>query len=109
MYCVNRIIKNTPAVTKVDEWTKAEIGVGAAIAAGNQAENGNWALLVQEAINIKIKINFEFFLIIKKDQDEDIRINEMEIIIKASPTRLDSIVIDPDAPDFGFWYKITRI
>jgi len=47
-----RIIKKTPAVTKVDEWTKAEIGVGAAIAAGNQAENGNWALLEKAAIII---------------------------------------------------------
>jgi hypothetical protein len=29
-----------PDVTKVEEWTKAETGVGAAIAAGNQLENG---------------------------------------------------------------------
>ena len=35
-----RINKYTPAVTKVEEWTKAETGVGAAIAAGNHAENG---------------------------------------------------------------------
>jgi len=27
-------------VTKVEEWTREETGVGAAIAAGNQAENG---------------------------------------------------------------------
>lgn len=32
--------KYTPAVTKVEECTKDETGVGAAIAAGNQAENG---------------------------------------------------------------------
>jgi hypothetical protein len=30
----------------VEEWTKAEIGVGAAIAMGNQGENGYRALLV---------------------------------------------------------------
>lgn len=36
-----RIIKKIPAVTRVDECTKAEIGVGADIAIGSQAENGN--------------------------------------------------------------------
>lgn len=36
----NRIIKKTPAVTRVEEWTKADTGVGAAIAAGSQAEKG---------------------------------------------------------------------
>lgn len=30
----------------MDEWTKADTGVGAAIAAGSQAEKGIWALLV---------------------------------------------------------------
>lgn len=38
--------RNTPAVTRVDEWTRAETGVGAAIAAGSQLENGTCALLV---------------------------------------------------------------
>lgn len=42
----NRIIKYNPAVTKVEEWTNEETGVGAAIAAGNQTEIGNCALLV---------------------------------------------------------------
>jgi len=41
-------------VTRVDEWTSAETGVGAAIAAGSQAENGICALLV-EADNIKMR------------------------------------------------------
>ena len=36
-----------PAVTSVEECTKEEIGVGAAIAAGNQFLNGNCALLVK--------------------------------------------------------------
>lgn len=30
----------------MDEWTRAETGVGAAIAAGSQLENGIWALFV---------------------------------------------------------------
>lgn len=42
----NRIKRKTPAVTRVEEWTSAETGVGAAIAAGSQAENGIWALFV---------------------------------------------------------------
>lgn len=37
---LNRINKYTPAVTSVDEWTSEDTGVGAAMAAGNQAENG---------------------------------------------------------------------
>jgi len=31
---------NKPAVTSVEEWTKAEMGVGAAIAFGSHGENG---------------------------------------------------------------------
>ena len=49
----NRISKYTPAVTRVEEWTKEETGVGAAIAAGNQEEKGTWALLVIKAKTIK--------------------------------------------------------
>ena len=33
----------TPAVTKVAAWIRAEIGVGASIAEGNQACRPNWA------------------------------------------------------------------
>ena len=33
----------------MEEWTKADTGVGAAIAAGSQAEKGIWALLVKLA------------------------------------------------------------
>jgi len=43
-------------VTKVEEWTNAEIGVGAAIAKINQLEKGNIAVLVIK-VNIIIKIN----------------------------------------------------
>jgi hypothetical protein len=38
----------------VEEWTKADTGVGAAIAAGNHLENGIWALLVIAAMVITI-------------------------------------------------------
>lgn len=38
-----RIIKKTPAVTKVAAWIKAETGVGPSIASGSQVCNPNWA------------------------------------------------------------------
>lgn len=47
MRILNRMRRNTPAVTNVDEWTNADTGVGAAIAAGSQEEKGIWALFVQ--------------------------------------------------------------
>jgi hypothetical protein len=46
-------MKYKPAVTRVEEWTRAEIGVGAAIARGSQGEKGYSALLV---INVRISI-----------------------------------------------------
>ena len=57
----NRNNKKIPAVTSVEEWTNAEIGVGAAIAAGSQEENGIWALLVIAATKILIGINKRIF------------------------------------------------
>ena len=52
----NRTKRNTPAVTSVDECTKAETGVGAAIAAGSHLEKGSWALFVIAArVNKMIK------------------------------------------------------
>jgi len=46
---MKRRTKYTPAVTNVDECTRAETGVGAAIAAGSQALKGTCALLVTPA------------------------------------------------------------
>lgn len=51
---LKRINKYTPAVTKVEECTRALTGVGAAIAEGNHEEKGIWALLVIEVKRIKI-------------------------------------------------------
>lgn len=53
----NRIRRNTPAVTRVEEWTSALTGVGAAMAAGSQGENGIWALFVIAAIKIAMVRN----------------------------------------------------
>lgn len=44
-----RVIKYTPAVTSVEECTKADTGVGAAMAAGSHALKGSCALFVQAA------------------------------------------------------------
>lgn len=93
---ITRIRMYTPAVTRVDEWTKAEIGVGAAIAAGSQEENGNWALLEMAAIRMSIEtivgycsfiVKFQFIFIIKI-----LIVNRIAI----SPKRLEKIVISPD-------------
>ena len=53
-------------MTKVEEWTKAETGVGAAIAAGNHALKGICALFVHPAIIKKIKIQKILNLVLKK-------------------------------------------
>ena len=44
-------MRKRPAVTRVEEWTRAEIGVGAAIAAGSQGEKGKRALFVIKVIS----------------------------------------------------------
>jgi hypothetical protein len=50
-------------VTKVEEWTRAETGVGAAIALGNQVEKGICALLVKVVVNnINIIVEVNHFL-----------------------------------------------
>jgi hypothetical protein len=41
MEVLNRKVRNTPAVTRVDECTNAETGVGADMAAGSHEEKGN--------------------------------------------------------------------
>lgn len=98
-----RIIKNTPAVTRVDEWTKAEIGVGADIAIGSHAENGNCALfvhLVSISINIIIKGNDSFMF------NSHIELNNIIPIdnrMKISPIRFLSKVIDPEPEEELFW------
>ena len=40
------MIKKTPAITSVEEWIRAEAGVGASIASGNQTWEKNWAALI---------------------------------------------------------------
>ena len=42
----NRITRNTPATTRVEEWIKADAGVGASIASGSQTWEKNCAALI---------------------------------------------------------------
>jgi hypothetical protein len=98
---LKRIIKNKPAVTSVEECTKAEMGVGAAIAAGNQDENGKIADLVIEP---KRKMNSiiimlawdEYAKLNGKVDGSDLRHNTIAKIIKESPKRLTNKVKSPE-------------
>jgi hypothetical protein len=42
----NLITKKIPATTRVDEWIRADAGVGASIASGNQTWKKNWAAFI---------------------------------------------------------------
>lgn len=92
------IIRKRPAVTNVEEWTKEEIGVGAAIAAGSQGENGKSADLVDRAIKSSraIKVSEILDSIIKwvftlEDHQKMIKITK-----KQSPRRFIKIVKVPE-------------
>ena len=49
-----RMRRKTPAVTSVEEWTRALTGVGAAMASGSHALKGSWALFVKAANVISV-------------------------------------------------------
>lgn len=84
---LKRIIRKTPAVTRVEEWTKEETGVGAAIAAGNQEEKGTCALLVINAIILnKNKAKNPSFTS-KTSRSQKTVINTIENKKKTSPNR----------------------
>src|SRR4051812_29648729 len=51
-----RVMRNTPAVTIVAAWIRAETGVGPSIASGSHTYNGSWALLPQAPRNSIITI-----------------------------------------------------
>ena len=46
----NRITKNIPATTSVEEWISADAGVGASIASGNQTWEKNWAAFIEPEV-----------------------------------------------------------
>jgi len=94
-------------VTRVDEWTKADTGVGAAIAAGSHALKGIWALFVHKANNKilviiigKYKDSVHINII---DQCDCESINLIDMRISTSPIRFVIAVIIPAANDLLFW------
>lgn len=99
----SRNIKNTPAVTNVDECTNAEIGVGAAIAIGSQAEKGNWALFEQPAIDNISNAKIEYSMLRFKFQLDDNIIIAIDMRIRISPIRFLRRVMVPEAADEKFW------
>lgn len=95
--------RKTPAVTRVEEWTKAETGVGAAIAAGSHALNGIWALFENAAIRRRNKIRKgKCSEIISSQVPREIKIPIARIIVM-SPTRFERMVSAPDSLDLKFW------
>lgn len=99
-----RIKIKIPAVTRVEEWTRAETGVGAAIAAGSQLIKGNWALFVIAAV---ISINPR--RVSKGELHGSIGshwVFSLQAIvnkINTSPNRLVIAVIIAAPTDFGVW------
>lgn len=95
-----RYNKNTPAVTRVDECTSAETGVGAAIAAGNQAEKGSCADFV---IAITTRNNNEIETTSAPNPQYPKRMKN-----KASPNRFLNPVKRPPPKDPRLENQITR-
>ena len=97
-----RIRRNTPAVTKVDEWTRADTGVGAAMAAGSQLEKGICALLVMAA-RIIVRVMGVVLGALVINQCPWLAVQPMASNSAASPMRLVRAVTRPAARDLGFW------
>lgn len=90
-----RISKNTPAVTKVEECTRDETGVGAAIASGSHLIHGKSALLVAAAINTRLLTRPLMWAgpLVIVGAKVDIKATHITLTIKTSPTRLETTVI----------------
>lgn len=100
-----RMRRKIPAVTSVDEWTSAETGVGAAMAAGSQLEKGICALFVIPASVSIVAIRgvrgvWDMFII---NQCPWLRQQAMVRRIITSPMRFLSAVIILAPRDLGFW------
>jgi len=100
----NRIKIKIPAVTRVEEWTRAETGVGAAIAAGSHLIKGNCALLVIAAtINIDAINKCEGVDQGNKGTQCEFKHHAIVKRINKSPNRLVIAVIKAAPWDFGVW------
>lgn len=67
-----RIMIYKPAVTRVDEWTRDEMGVGAAIAAGSHGEKGKRADFVERVRIRKKEVIREVYDEKKKERVGDV-------------------------------------
>lgn len=79
------------------------MGVGAAIAIGSHAENGNCALLEHPAIVRRISVSNEYSIFMLNVQFDDKVIIPIESKIKISPMRLLNRVMVPDEAAEKFW------
>ena len=100
-----RIKIYTPAVTRVEEWTNADTGVGAAMAAGSHELNGNCALFVHAAVSKGSRVAIlgdslivEAPVTLKEGQRS---IKGKAVRINLSPNRLVIPVIRPALNDFA--------
>lgn len=98
----NRMRRYTPAVTRVEECTREDTGVGAAIAAGSQAEKGTWALFVRAA-SLMRATEFLGSAEVIKFHDPMSRLRPIAIKIRTSPSRLVRAVSILALLDFSFW------
>ena len=102
----NLIIRKIPAVTRVLEWTRALMGVGALIARGSQTFKGTWALFAMQATNknkiIRIEVSPALEMWPKKQSPR------IPTRSKKSPSRLERNVVIPLSVLIHVWYQIIR-
>jgi len=72
------------------------------MAAGNHAEKGNWALFEHAASSKNSKISLGKFSFIIRFHEQVMVVKAMDKRMKISPTRLEKIVIAPEADEEKF-------
>jgi len=97
-----RIRRNTPAVTRVEECTSAETGVGAAIAIGSQVQNGNCALFVAAAMIRRVSAG-RGRVEVRSCQWLLVDVATIARIKATSPMRLVIAVIKEAPAEYGLW------
>lgn len=91
-------------MTRVEEWTREEMGVGAAIASGSQEEKGYKALLVIKDKVISNAVNsVKENELKKKKEGEEAKRKARVTKKKQSPKRFIIRVKQPLDTELGFW------
>jgi hypothetical protein len=115
---------NTPAVTMVAAWIKAETGVGPSIASGNQVCSRNWADLPiapmnssrqtsvsasachpKKSIVLPVKPGAPAKMVSKSVEPISMKIAKIPSAKPKSPTRLTTKALIAAALADGFWYQ----